>query len=510
MSSTPPIDKLEIQVGPWPTDAALTQHNGVYTLFLARHLVASRAARHVCNLIPGMPYEAAEALIREQCPEFKDIDELLGLADAPPPSIERPAELPVPPPPSPERSKRRRRAVLVAALLPALAASWALGRYTNVPGSEAGTDTTAATAADSGSTPDPAPFTAPRFSYFAGAGGIECDPISPLEAECTDADGMVMSSKAATGPDSTIFTFSYGTERIGLRIFFDAEYADTWARQQGTRELYPNLRQHGRYILWGTDPSRITEYGDLLDEADRTGGPVAMGKSAPLPPRLAALTLGTLGVDDHQVNALLAAPAAASGEAPALMAARMVLGIDSAPSFPAAGDDIVAIAVGIEPNTPKRPTSPPPTVVLPVTDPAPGTGGGSPTPSTPPTVTPPPTAPSTPPPPATVPPVTNPTTTPPPTPVEPVPPVTVEPTPPVEPVPPVPAEPTPPVEPVPPVPPVTEEPTPPAPVDPVPPTPVEPTPTEPVEPPPVDPAPPAAEAPEDDVVILDSAWTVAA
>ncbi|MFJ2225657.1 hypothetical protein ACIOFY_37145, partial [Streptomyces anulatus] len=379
--STPPIDKLEIHVGNWPTDASLTRHNGVSTLFL-RPQTASTAARHVCNLIPGLPYEAAEALIREQCPDFKDMDELLGLDDVPPPSVERPAQAPAPFPKEPVRSKRRRRAVLVAALLPALAASWALGRYTDLPGSEASTETTAATAADSADTSDPAPFTGPRFSHFAGAGGIECDPISPLEAECTDADGMVMSSKAATGADSTIFTFSYGAERIGLRIFYDAEYADTWARQKGTRELYQNLRQHGRYILWGTDPSRIAEYGGLLDEADRNGDPVAMGQSKPLPPRLAALTLGTLGVDEQQVNQLLVAPAAMTDEAPALMAARMVLGIDAPPAYPAGGDDIVAIAAGIEPNLPKRPVPPP--VLMPVLDPAPVTDGGAPPSPTPP------------------------------------------------------------------------------------------------------------------------------
>ncbi|MFD4799245.1 hypothetical protein [Streptomyces anulatus] len=489
--STPPIDKLEIHVGPWPADAARTQHNGVTTLFLSKHQTASNAARHVCNLFPGLPYEAAEALIREQCPEFKDMDELLGLDDVPPPSVERPVQAPAPLPREPVRSKRRRRAVLVAALLPALAASWALGRYTEIPGSEAGTDTTAAAAADSADTADPAPFTGPRFSHFAGAGGIECDPISPLEAECTDADGMVMSSKAATGADSTIFTFSYGAERIGLRIFYDSEYADTWARQKGTRELYQNLRQHGRYILWGTDPSRIAEYGDLLDEADRNGDPVAMGQSKPLPPRLAALTLGTLGVDEQQVNQLLFAPAAMTDEAPALMAARMVLGIDTPPAYPADGDDIVAIAAGIEPNLPKRPLPPP--VLIPVLDPAPVPDGGAPTTPTPPST--PPTVPTVPPvTPPTVPPVTTPTTPPPTDPVEPVPPVTVEPEPP-------------------------------APVDPVPPTPVDPEPETPVDPAPEPPTPVDPPAPEpenpaeggeppagadDEVLILDSAWTVAA
>ncbi|MCD9903223.1 hypothetical protein LUR56_31220 [Streptomyces sp. MT29] len=343
---------------------------------------------------------------------------------------------------------------------------------------------------------DPAPFTEPRFSHFAGAGDIDCSPTNPLEAECTDADGTVMSSKAATGPDSTIFSFSYGDEQIGLRIFYDTEYADTWARQKGTQELYPNLVQHGRYVLWGTDLVRIKEYGDLLDQADGTGGATALGQSTPLPPRLAALTLGTLGVDEHQVNRLIAAPAAMADEAPTMLAARMILGIDTAPAPFSPGDDIVAIAAGIEPNAPKTPVAPP-AVMVPVTDPAPSTGGGTPAP--PPAVTPPSPRPTAPPEtapadPPVSPPEAKPTgTVPPPVTVEPPPPV------PVEPVPPAPVELPPPVEPVTPLPPTEEQP--PAPVDPVP----VPEPTEPAE----GTEPPEEEG-QDDVLILDSAWTVAA
>ncbi|MFE6639498.1 hypothetical protein ACFVFT_38710 [Streptomyces tendae] len=548
-----PTEKLDIIVGDFPTDAALYNIKGVRTLFMSSAQTFSNAVENVRNVIPGITLEAAERMIREQCPEFKDLDDLLGRNIPTVPSVEHPAPEPADAAKEQLPSKRRRKAVLVAALLPALAASWALGRYTNVADTTP-TDNGKTAAAPDKAPDDPgeAPFREPRFTHFAGASSIDCDPISPLEAECTDADGKVMSTKAATGPDSTVFTFSYGSERIGLRIFYEADYADTWARQDGTKDLYPNLEMHGRYALWGTDPSRVKDYGDLLSAP--SGGDVqAMGGATPLPPRLAALTLGTLGLDQGEVHQLLAqSPTPVPTDTPAIMAARLVLGLDHVPPTPvlasvAGGEDIVAIAAGIEPvpstgGTTAPPsdsgstgaagdtggvdagTSPPST--RPATQPTTGTdtstGSEKPTqPSTPPAETEPPaeppTEPSTPPaetkppettkPPATTAPATPPPDgTAPPEPTDPAPPEPVEPEAPAEPTEP-PAEdiPAPPAEQTPP--PTAETPTPPAGQAP---DPGEETP--PVEPPAGDPpAPPGRALGErGDLLILDSAWTVAA
>ncbi|PNG19420.1 hypothetical protein C1J00_25675, partial [Streptomyces cahuitamycinicus] len=373
--SKPHPEKLQIVVKPkYPTDAGLVNVNGVRTLIL-RPQTFSSAVRQVRTLIPSIPHEAAEELVRKECPEFPDWDELFGLTDPAPPSVERP-----PADPADEidkeqpRRERRRQAVLVAALLPALAASWALGRYTTADPAPAQTKASApdSTMDAAGSDAVTAPFDDQKFEFFAGSSQIVCNPISTLEAECTDADGMVMSTKAATGPDSTIFTFSYGSERIGLRIFYDAAYAKTWARQDGSRELYPNMRVHGRYVLWGTDPKRIGEYTDLLQQADRGPGPTAMGGATPLPPRLAALTLGTLGLDREQVSQIIARPASAGAGAPVMVAARLVLGLDTAPPFVAPrGDDIVALAMGIGPKPPTGAGDA--STVAPVTQPVTGT-----------------------------------------------------------------------------------------------------------------------------------------
>ncbi|MET9776116.1 hypothetical protein ABZ023_17980 [Streptomyces sp. NPDC006367] len=543
--STPPINRIEIEVGDFPLDSSFIEHQGTYTLFLRPQTFGS-AVQHVRNVLPHITLEAAETMVREQCPEFPDFDKLMGLDLPPAPSIERPAPQPVKEDPlEPERRKRRRRAALVAALLPALAASWAVGRYTNV--AETPPDSRAAAAAPDASPDaasagaDEAPFTEPKFTHFAGASNIDCNPISPLEAECTDADGKVMSTKAATGPDSTLFTFSYGSERIGLRIFYDDAYAKTWARQDGTQDLYPNLQMHGRYALWGTDPERIKEYGTLIAESDR-GTVTPMGGAEPLPPRLAALTLGTLGLDQGEVHQIMAkTPAPVPAATPVIMAARLVLGLDQAPPAPAGsgtlgGDDIVAIVAGIEPSpSPAGKTQPEPRPepsesisTAPTGDAA--TGGTGTKPASPkPTPTPPTTA-STKPPaepsPSTQEPTAPPTgstklpaPTPPPQPSKPP----AEPAPPTDPAPvePSPADssgsaekpPVPPaeepaekpvespaeepsaVEPATPAAPPAEEP--PAPADP---------PTE--EPPaPADPVP-GEDGTGDDLLVLDSAWTV--
>jgi hypothetical protein len=396
-----PAEKIDIVVGAFPADAALFRMNGVRTLFMGQGQTFTRAVENVMNVLPGITREAAERMIREQCPEFRDLDDMLGLNTQLPPSVERP---PVDPQDDvakeqlPGTAKRRRRAFLVAALLPALAASWALGRYTNVVDSEPVHAKASAPDAAPDTAVETAPFAGENFDYFSGASKIECNPVSTLEAECTDSDGMVMSTKAATGPDSTIFTFAYGREQIGLRIFYDADYAKTWSRQDGSREMYRHMQVHDRYVLWGTDTARIAEYMKLLKQADKDAGPSAMGGATPLPPRLAALTLGTLGLDRQEVHQIIARPADSAVDGPSMVAARLVLGLDTTPVYGTSDsdDDIVALAIGIQqppatggavlvstPTAPSTPAAPPSKPSTPATPSTPETPAAPATPTAP-------------------------------------------------------------------------------------------------------------------------------
>ncbi len=358
------------------TDVGVVNINGERHLFLSPQSFDS-AVRQVSSALPDLPLEQVERMVRE-CGQFKDFDELLGPFESAPPVDIAPSSAGQPEPARPR--DRFKKWAITAALLPALAGSWALGHFTNsgIVGTAASAPDTSPSAAETKRAVQP--FDDPKFMDFRDAGQIDCNPIDNLQAECTDADGMVMSTKAATGPDSTIFTFSYGSERVGLRIFYDAEYAETWARQDGSRELYPHMKVHDRYALWGTDPKRIDEYADLLKEASRhKASPTAMGGSAALPPRLAGLALGTLGLDSQDVHQLLAHPAVAMTDAPTILAARLVLGLhDAAPTWDEpGGDDIVALAVGIEPSVPPA-DSGEGAVIVPAT--APSTGTTRPTP----------------------------------------------------------------------------------------------------------------------------------
>ncbi|WP_326724642.1 hypothetical protein OHT59_40130 [Streptomyces sp. NBC_00243] len=330
------------------TDVGLANIRGERHLFLKPQTFDS-AVRQVSSTMPDLPLEHVERLLREYCPEFRDFDELLGPVGSHPllditPTRAEPDRLARP-------RGRAKRWVIATALVPALAGSWALGYVTG--SSPVGTvaSTPDASANDAvGAQVATKPFTGPEFLDFSTAGRIDCKPIADLEAECTDADGMVMSSTAAAGPDSTIFTFSYGSERIGLRIFGDAEYAETWARQDGTTELYPNLARSGRYVLWGTDEQRLSAYADLL----RAQGPrpssttSTVGASTPLPPRLAALTLGTLGLNERDVEIILHSPHSALVDEPVLLAAQAVLGVRRTVLRFTGSDDIVAIAAGLD------------------------------------------------------------------------------------------------------------------------------------------------------------------
>ncbi|MEU1355264.1 hypothetical protein ABZ410_15385 [Streptomyces cinnamoneus] len=339
------------------TDVGVVNMDGERHLFLSPQSFYS-AVRQVSAAMPDLPLEQVERLVRDHC-EFKDFDELLGPTEpAPPVDLPPPTEEPSAPV---GPSGRAKKWVIAAALLPALAGSWALGHSTGVESASTAASapdgvTARKEAAKDNRNLGPEPFTAPDFKDFSVAGRISCSPIDDLEAECTDSDGMVMATKAATGPDSTIFTFSYGKERLGLRIFGTAEYAKTWAMQDASRELYPNMVLSGRYVLWGTDEERLKDYeGELLAAAKKSAGAAhqatAMGHAEPLPPRLAALTLGTLGIDEHEARTILYAPQDARVDAPVLLAARAVLGVpDASPDVVKPGEeDIVALAAGLEP-----------------------------------------------------------------------------------------------------------------------------------------------------------------
>ncbi|MGW1275466.1 hypothetical protein ACWD4V_00720 [Streptomyces tsukubensis] len=338
------------------TDVGVVRTENEVQLFLSAQSFDS-AVRQISTALPDFPLEQIERLVRTHCTEFKDFDELLTPVVAAPPVTS-------PPPVEPQRQERRRsvyaRKGFVGAVALALVSGWALGFATH----HAKAARSTAASATKPESVSAVPFTAPGFKGFSAAGGIDCNVIGNLEAECTDADGMVMATKAAIGSDSTVFTFSYGAERLGLRVFHDAKYAETWMQQAGSRELYPNSTRSGRYVLWGTDEERLKEYLGLLASAAKPES-AAKERAQPLPPRLAALTLGTLGVAPGDMKKILSlkerSPTAH------VLAARELFGVPHrAPRTMGYREiDIVALAAEIEPPVREPSREPDPAALVP-------------------------------------------------------------------------------------------------------------------------------------------------
>ncbi|WP_086825685.1 hypothetical protein [Streptomyces sp. NRRL B-24572] len=345
------------------TDVGVVNVDGERHLFLKPQSFYS-AVRQIRKSMPDMPLEQVERLVREHV-SFRDFDELLAPAVEPPtPLVDLPPLPPEPPTPFvPAQRKRGRNWAIAAALIPAFAGTWAVGYATAMNGTQSAAsaqDQMPATAADD-EYKAPEPFEAGDFLDFSKAGKIACHAIDSLEAECTDSDGMVMATTAATGPDSVVFTFSYGSERLGLRIFEDVDYAATWVQQDGSQAMYPHMKRWGRYVLWGTDEERLAEYMSELRSAPQKR-PAALtemgGHGVPLPPRLAALTLGTLGLASEDLSEIVFRPEQAGVTMPTLLAVRAVLGLDvGVPSPEPSGiDDIVALAAGLEASSPSDET----------------------------------------------------------------------------------------------------------------------------------------------------------
>ncbi|MEW1701194.1 hypothetical protein [Streptomyces sp. NPDC091278] len=330
-------------------DVGVVSSNGQRTLFL-RPQSFSSAVRQIRRAMPDLPLEQVERLVREHA-QFRDMDELLAPVPAVSvPPVDLPPQSPAPPVPAvAARRGRGRNWVIAAVLLPAFAGTWGLGHATGSKGNQTHVEA-AAKVHDQRQVPEP--FQAGAFLGFSNSGKIECRTIDALEAECTDSDGMVMATTAATGAESTVFIFSYGSERVGLRIFHDSGYAATWFKQDGSQAMYPNMQRWGRYVLWGTDQERIANYLRELESAPEWPSALdgAGGAGAPLPPRLAALTLGALGLGPEDVDDIVLRPGQSGVATPTLLAARAVLGIGETGLSGGASDgsDIVALAAGIE------------------------------------------------------------------------------------------------------------------------------------------------------------------
>ncbi|MFD4933447.1 hypothetical protein [Streptomyces virginiae] len=394
---------------------------GVTYLFVRPGQSFGVAVEAILRVCPELTLPQVQDLVRTHCPSIIEMNQRLGTDQNLPRFEAAPAAGVVPPAQVKAEGAHRRRkaprwARIAAVAAPALAGGVFLAQLLQ----PAGGKTSSAAPAPSLSREDQAAagtYKDPEFKKIAEGGQLTCDPMGAYEAKCVDSDGQVMSSEASVGT-STAFTFSYGFEKVGFRIFPDDDGAKAWTAEESNRHLYANVIRHGRVVLWGTDQKRLADWerslADTAFETQRARHTMMMTQAAPLklpplplPDRLSFLAFGTLHATEETIQHAVAAEDMKAVQL--LRAVQLVLG--NAPTsrlglVPSGPDDAVAAVVdepvhetAVTPSgeakvavpqpttrpTPKTvvtppPATEPPTVKLPTPTPTPPTPTPTPTP----------------------------------------------------------------------------------------------------------------------------------
>lgn len=298
-------EQFRVVVAPFSGDAAW--RSGPRVLVINPDQSFAYAVAAVQRVLPHLEPATVRAIVRKHMPDAICIDDLTA------PPADRTVILRTPQ--SQKRASRPCRMVAIALL--SMGIGLLAGRLA-VPAAPPQEETP----------PGHDVFASPQFKEFSRQGGMRCTPLAPMQARCTDTDGMVMLSEAMVGPDNAIFTFSYGGDTLTLRVFDDAVEARIWAEAAPTLRSRDNVHVVSRYVLWGTDEARLSAYADLIQHPEaRTRRPNSLPPTASpdaLPPRLAVLSLGTLGVTTGRLPKTEKGPLS---DAATAVAVRLVLGL---------------------------------------------------------------------------------------------------------------------------------------------------------------------------------------
>lgn len=289
-----------VRVADVGVDAALRfADDGAAELILSPKQTFESACRAVSGAMPNMHPDEVRRLVRRNLPDAMELADLIPATPraraAGGGALRRHAS-----------AHRIVRCAVASVGGMTVAGAFLIGYAVHEP------DTTSVASAPVISTDDL--FTGGLFDSFADVGG-KCEPMGKMHARCVDSDGMVMLTEASLGSDAVTYSFTYGGDRIVLKAFQDEDTSLAWARQRPTAILNGNkhLRRVGRYVLYGTDSKRIEQYVALLKQGRQDEPAMARRGAAktlhlapvawvnpidPLPQRLSALALGSLGLDD--------------------------------------------------------------------------------------------------------------------------------------------------------------------------------------------------------------------
>ncbi|MFD7764096.1 hypothetical protein [Streptomyces microflavus] len=358
------IQEFRVTEGDLDTDCLVFENTetGVTAIFVNPNQSFDYAVKAVQRVCPDLSLKRIQHLVRTHCPNIVEMNERLGVEQqlprfeaAPDAGVVAPA--PQQPPPGHRRPKPPRWARIAAVAAPALVGGFVIAHMFG-PSGKALPTPEASPALSQDDKLAASTYKDPAFKKIAEDGAIKCDPMGTYEAKCVDQDGKVMSSEASVGT-STAFTFSYDFEKVGFRLFPDIDSATAWSAEEANKELYQNVRQHGRVVLWGTDAKRIREWEQPFIEeerkrqADGVQGatmssllPPVQRSSTPLPSRLATLAFGTLGVTEASVERAVGSHDAESAQL--LQAVNLVMGnadLSQLGVVPSGSGDAVAVVL---------------------------------------------------------------------------------------------------------------------------------------------------------------------
>ncbi|MGW7089981.1 hypothetical protein ACWGH2_41730 [Streptomyces sp. NPDC054871] len=352
---------------------------GITAIILRPKQSLDNAVKAVQRLCPDLSPSRIQALVRTNCPTIIEMNERLGVDQVIPRVEAAPDAGVIAPAPAKANGTHRRPRAPRWARIAAVAAPAVVGgvALANLLQPSATPKTATAKAAPSVSQEDKAAastYKDPDFKKIADGGQMKCDAMGAYEAKCVDQDGKVMTSEASVGT-STAFTFSYDYEKVGFRLFPDVDSAAAWSAEGANKDLYQNVKQHGRVVLWGTDAKRIKEWEEPFLAEERRAAKAKLDRvhktaayevappedAAPLPDRLAVLAFGTLGVTEESVQQAVYSDDAESFQL--LQAVQLVLGnadLSQLGTIPSGVNDAVAVVLDAD-EQPKEPKGDPKT-----------------------------------------------------------------------------------------------------------------------------------------------------
>ncbi|MER5482620.1 hypothetical protein ABT024_05300 [Streptomyces sp. NPDC002812] len=238
------------------------RETGVTVLVVSPKQSFDVAVKGIMRVCPGLTLTQVQDLVRNNCPNIREMNERLGASQSIPRVEAAPKAGTITPTANhvcaPPHPRAPRWARIVAVATPALIGGILAAQWLHLEGPWTDRHSTVGA-------PGPAqhaveqPYKTAAFKLIATSGGIQCAAMGQFEAKCVDVDGKAMMSEASIGT-STAFSFTYDSKKIGFRIFPAEDAAAAWSGEDANRAMFGNVSRQGRIVFWGSDKERLSRW----------------------------------------------------------------------------------------------------------------------------------------------------------------------------------------------------------------------------------------------------------